>query len=377
MVKVEEVDEALIDTVCSRIWEHLPAEQAEQCRELRPPVLPLGRARRRGRAQPARPLRRRALALRTSPSEREPGETKVRVYNPEFDADGWQSTHTAVEIVTDDMPFLVDSVSMELNRRGCGRPRDHPPGRQRAPRHDRASCVEMLPPRRRADAEYSVAESVIHAEVDRADRPGDLDELTEHLERVIARGARRGRGLAGDARAGASRSPRASMPSPLPIEHGRGRRGQGVPRAGWPTTTSPSSATATTSSSSEDGELRLVSVPDSGLGILRQPGGSADLARLRPAAARRARAGARAVPAQPDEGQLALDDPPRRLPRLRRRQALRRRRPRDRASAASSASTRTTAYHAQPERDPDPAPQGRARSSRAPPSRPAATTRRR
>src|ERR1700760_2614258 len=47
-----------------------------------------------------------------------PGSTKVRVYNPQFEVHGWQSTHTAVEIVTDDMPFLIDSVAMELNRRG-------------------------------------------------------------------------------------------------------------------------------------------------------------------------------------------------------------------------------------------------------------------
>src|SRR5204863_297986 len=48
------------------------------------------------------------------------GTPKVRVYNPQFDEHGWGSTHTAVEIVTDDMPFLIDSVTMELNRRGYG-----------------------------------------------------------------------------------------------------------------------------------------------------------------------------------------------------------------------------------------------------------------
>jgi glutamate dehydrogenase len=31
---------------------------------------------------------------------------------------GWQSTHTIIEIVNDDMPFLVDSVTMEVNRQG-------------------------------------------------------------------------------------------------------------------------------------------------------------------------------------------------------------------------------------------------------------------
>ena len=42
-------------------------------------------------------------------------QSLVRAYNPEFEKHGWQSTHTIVEIVTDDMPFLVDSASMVLN----------------------------------------------------------------------------------------------------------------------------------------------------------------------------------------------------------------------------------------------------------------------
>src|SRR3954467_13302147 len=46
------------------------------------------------------------------------GEAKVRVYNPTLETHGWQSTHTVLEIVNDDMPFLVDSVTMELNRQG-------------------------------------------------------------------------------------------------------------------------------------------------------------------------------------------------------------------------------------------------------------------
>ena len=51
---------------------------------------------------------------------RTPGTAKVNVYTPQFDTHGWQSAHSVVEIVTDDMPFLVDSVTMELSRQGCG-----------------------------------------------------------------------------------------------------------------------------------------------------------------------------------------------------------------------------------------------------------------
>ncbi|MBL4829261.1 MAG: NAD-glutamate dehydrogenase [Aliivibrio sp.] len=40
----------------------------------------------------------------------------VRVFNPTLSRDGWKSTHTIVEIVTPDGPFLVDSVKMALGR---------------------------------------------------------------------------------------------------------------------------------------------------------------------------------------------------------------------------------------------------------------------
>jgi len=46
------------------------------------------------------------------------GKSAVRVYNPSMKTDGWRSDHTVVEIVTDDMPFLVDSVTAGLNRQG-------------------------------------------------------------------------------------------------------------------------------------------------------------------------------------------------------------------------------------------------------------------
>lgn len=51
-------------------------------------------------------------------SLREPGQICLRVYNPDVEKDGWSSTHTVIELVTDDMPFLVDSMSMELTRLG-------------------------------------------------------------------------------------------------------------------------------------------------------------------------------------------------------------------------------------------------------------------
>ena len=45
------------------------------------------------------------------------GAPSVRVVNPSTAAHGWNSPNTVIEIVNDDMPFLVDSVTAELNQR--------------------------------------------------------------------------------------------------------------------------------------------------------------------------------------------------------------------------------------------------------------------
>ena len=49
---------------------------------------------------------------------RTPGEPKVRVLSPTLAEDGWASRHSVIEIVNDDMPFLVDSTTTEINRQG-------------------------------------------------------------------------------------------------------------------------------------------------------------------------------------------------------------------------------------------------------------------
>ena len=50
---------------------------------------------------------------------REPGEIQLRVFNPTLKEHGWQSDYTVVQIINDDMPFLVDSVVAELLSQGC------------------------------------------------------------------------------------------------------------------------------------------------------------------------------------------------------------------------------------------------------------------
>jgi glutamate dehydrogenase len=54
-------------------------------------------------------------------TNRPQGTANIRVFTPTVAEHGWSAHgHTVVEVVTDDMSFLVDSVTMELNEQGRG-----------------------------------------------------------------------------------------------------------------------------------------------------------------------------------------------------------------------------------------------------------------
>ena len=113
---------------------------------------------------------------------RMPGEPKIRVYNPQLEQHGWQSTHTIAEIVTDDMPFLVDSVRMVLNGRGLtSHLVVHTVIRLRRGQDTRIAAV--LP--HDGEAEGSVVEAVIHVEVDRQTEQETLDAMVAELRAAL------------------------------------------------------------------------------------------------------------------------------------------------------------------------------------------------
>ena len=49
---------------------------------------------------------------------RKPGKALLRIFNPVAKKHGYQSAFTIIEMVNDNMPFLVDSVSAAINRQG-------------------------------------------------------------------------------------------------------------------------------------------------------------------------------------------------------------------------------------------------------------------
>ncbi len=112
--------------------------------------------------------------------KREPGHVRVRVFNPTVEEHGWQSTHTVVEIVNDDMPFLVDSVTMEVNRHGLTLHLIlHP---ILAVERDAEGVLAGLAA---SDAKKAKRESFIHVEIDRMTGAAAMDALAADLERVL------------------------------------------------------------------------------------------------------------------------------------------------------------------------------------------------
>ena len=114
--------------------------------------------------------------------QRQREESKVAVYNPELERDGWHSPYTVIEIVSEDMPFIVDSVTMELSRQGYGIELIiHPV--IRVVRDQDGELVEVLEPGGMAPG--YLTESVIHAEVVRESDPDRLAVLRAGVELVL------------------------------------------------------------------------------------------------------------------------------------------------------------------------------------------------
>ncbi|WP_415936122.1 NAD-glutamate dehydrogenase [Streptomyces sp. 039-1] len=115
------------------------------------------------------------------------GTANVRVHTPTVEENGWTCSHSVVEVVTDDMPFLVDSVTNELSRQSRGiHVVIHP---QFVVRRDlTGKLIEVLPTRPSAEElpHDAHVESWIHVEIDRETDRADLKQITADLLRVLS-----------------------------------------------------------------------------------------------------------------------------------------------------------------------------------------------
>jgi glutamate dehydrogenase len=106
----------------------------------------------------------------------------IKIRTPRKNDDGWTAGGaTVVQIVTDDRPFLVDSVTMEVLRQGWSmREVFHP---QFLVRRDLEGNLHGIVPAREAESDPTViAESWMHLEILPPARPDGRDSLVSDLE---------------------------------------------------------------------------------------------------------------------------------------------------------------------------------------------------
>ncbi|MEV7198020.1 NAD-glutamate dehydrogenase [Streptomyces sp. NPDC093510] len=114
------------------------------------------------------------------------GTANVRVHTPTVEENGWTCSHSVVEVVTDDMPFLVDSVTNELSRQGRGiHVVIHP---QVVVRRDvTGKLLEVLTEGAGGERPHdALVESWIHVEMDRETDRADLKQITADLLRILS-----------------------------------------------------------------------------------------------------------------------------------------------------------------------------------------------
>ena len=114
---------------------------------------------------------------------RKSNEAKFRIFNPDKRKHGWSSTRTVIELVNDDMPFLVDSLNLALNKHGLSiQITMHPIISLQ--RDARGRLKEVLP--RILKQEGAVQESIQHVEIERERDAALIAELKRDISKAMA-----------------------------------------------------------------------------------------------------------------------------------------------------------------------------------------------
>jgi len=124
------------------------------------------------------------IALRRLALQRPPGTAQIQAFTPTVEEHSWSSGHTIVDVVTDDMPFLVDSVTSALSRLGLSMHLViHPQFLVR--RSLTGELQEILSGPTDRQEPGVVAESWMHVEVDRISDRQQLHQIETELHDVL------------------------------------------------------------------------------------------------------------------------------------------------------------------------------------------------
>jgi glutamate dehydrogenase len=108
------------------------------------------------------------------------GAPKMRIFSPRLAEHGWEAASTVIEFINDDMPFLVDSIAMEINRQGIAIQQiAHPLFATTRDKHGALTAVEL-------PADGKKLESWIHIEIERITDPQRIKALGDGLVSVLS-----------------------------------------------------------------------------------------------------------------------------------------------------------------------------------------------
>ena len=116
-------------------------------------------------------------------NKRAPGETRMKIYNPDKKRHGWRSPYTVIQMSHDDMPFLVDSMQMEIDRLGYNAHHIIHVGGLKLQRDATHTVTHVFP--LGSKESHCCLEAPIQIEIDHIAEPKKIVQLEKNVLRVL------------------------------------------------------------------------------------------------------------------------------------------------------------------------------------------------
>jgi glutamate dehydrogenase len=111
---------------------------------------------------------------------RENHNPKIRIYNTNPNKDSWSSNRTILELINNDQPFLVDSITAEINRLGF-KVTQIINRVIRSRRNKKGELIDILP----EDSNEGQLESIIHFQISKINNQAVIDNLACNIKRTL------------------------------------------------------------------------------------------------------------------------------------------------------------------------------------------------
>ncbi|WP_440877448.1 NAD-glutamate dehydrogenase [Thalassotalea sp. PLHSN55] len=124
------------------------------------------------------------LSLWNSLNAHQDDEPVIKVFNPQVAKHGWKSSHTVIEVIVKDMPFLVNSLRIALSRLGL-----FPHLMLNCPLRivrDKNKQISQLSTAADKKIKSTSAETVFFIEIDRQSEQSVLDNIAQELLSVVS-----------------------------------------------------------------------------------------------------------------------------------------------------------------------------------------------